>query len=406
MQHILQARRHIAGTKEKRGMARYYLIWQIQKAMSEANHPQAQHLSAKLAEGGDSIGLFYDAQSLFLQNKLILSEEKLHDFLKKNPYHADATYLLSEIQLRQHKKENAINLLKALLQHNNRRKTWQHLANLIETADDFQHYQKLFSNYYPDYLIKPLKYDLTCHLSNAALKAGQTDFALNLWRLQYQHTKNHKVKHNLAIPPKYTDEKAAIALSALKQCLDLADIPFFLISGTLLGCIRENKLLSHDKDIDVGVWNNHTLEQLQTVFQSSGCFYTLPVYSPDILVVRHTNGITIDIFIHYREKNDFWHAGKKTKWHNTPFELVSHPFLGNYYLIPQNYDLYLTENYGSDWRIPKLNFDSALDTPNVEILSKDEFIIYLYKQLLSSKGSKPETARRLKHELKQQKEII
>lgn len=406
IQHILQIRRDISGTKETIDIMDYYLIWQIQKALSEANHVQVRYLSVKLVERGCGMGLFYEVQSLLLQNKVTQSEEKLHDFLLKNPYHAEATYLMAEIQLRKYKKENAINLLENLLQYSTRRKTWQHLANLIETLEDFQRYQKKFSQYYPDYLRKPLKYDLICHLSNAAIRAGQVDFALNLWRRQYQYTQTYKVKHNLAVSSKYTDEKAAVALSALKEYLDLVGIPFFLISGTLLGCIRENKLLGHDKDIDVGVWDEYTPKQLQTILQSSGCFYTLPIYSSNILVIRHCNGITIDIFIHYREENDFWHAGKKNKWHNSPFELIPHYFLGNYYLIPKNYDLYLTENYGSDWHIPQLNFDSTLDAPNVEIFSRDEFIIYLYKQLLSPKGIKLEIVQRLQYELKQQKETI
>ncbi|HEZ4546884.1 TPA: capZB protein [Neisseria meningitidis] len=406
VQTWLHIRRNTAGTKEKRGLKQYYLIHQAIQAISEANHPRIEDLSMKLIEGGDSIGYFYYAQSLALQNKIVDAAKQLNIFLKNNPYHADATYLLADIEVRQNNKQHALNLLEHLLQHNARRKTWQHISNLVENSEDFLRYLQLFNKFYPNHTNKPLRYDLICHLSNAALRGGQQDFALNLWREQYQLAQSQKLKHNLATPPKYTDEKAAKALSDLKRYLDKAQIPFFLISGTLLGCIRENKLLGHDKDIDIGVWEDQTLENLQDIFRKSGCFYTLPIYSPDILVIRHINGITIDIFIHYREQNSYWHAGKKTKWHNSPFELIQHPFLENHYLIPKNYDLYLTENYGSDWRIPRINFDSALDTPNIEILSKEEFIIYLYKQLLSPKRVNPEMARRLKDNLIQQKEVI
>lgn len=367
VQTWLHIRRNTAGTKEKRRFKQYYLIHQAIQAISEANHPRVQYLSIKLIEGWDSIGYFYYAQSLALQNEIADAAKQLNIFLKSNPYHADATYLLADIEVRQNNKQHALNLLEHLLQHNARRKTWQHLSNLVENSEDFLRYLELFNEFYPNYTNKPLRYDLICHLSNAALRGGQQDFALKLWREQYQLIQSQKLKYNLAIPPKYTDEKASKALSDLKKYLDKAQIPFFLISGTLLGCIRENKLLGHDKDIDIGVWEDQTLENLQDICRKSGCFYTLPIYSPDILVIRHVNGITIDIFIHYREQNSYWHAGKKTKWHNSPFELIQHPFLENHYLIPKNYDLYLTENYGRDWRIPRVNFDSALDTPNIEI---------------------------------------
>lgn len=311
VQTWLHIRRNTAGTKEKRGLKQYYLIHQAIQAISEANHPRIEDLSMKLIEGGDSIGYFYYAQSLALQNKIVDAAKQLNIFLKNNPYHADATYLLADIEVRQNNKQHALNLLEHLLQHNARRKTWQHISNLVENSEDFLRYLQLFNKFYPNHTNKPLRYDLICHLSNAALRGGQQDFALNLWREQYQLAQSQKLKHNLATPPKYTDEKAAKALSDLKRYLDKAQIPFFLISGTLLGCIRENKLLGHDKDIDIGVWEDQTLENLQDIFRKSGCFYTLPIYSPDILVIRHVNGITIDIFIHYREQNSYWHAGKK-----------------------------------------------------------------------------------------------
>lgn len=406
VQTWLHIRRNTAGTKEKRGLKQYYLIHQAIQAISEANHPRIEDLSMKLIEGGDSIGYFYYAQRLALQNKIVDAAKQLNIFLKNNPYHADATYLLADIEVRQNNKQHALNLLEHLLQHNTRRKTWQHLSNLVENSEDFLQYLQLFNTYYPNYQSKPLRYDLICHLSNAALRGEQQGFALNLWREQYQLAQSQKLKHNLATPPKYTDEKAAKALSDLKKYLDKAQIPFFLISGTLLGCIRENKLLGHDKDIDIGVWEDQTLENLQDIFRKSGCFYTLPIYSLDILVVRHVNGITIDIFIHYREQNDYWHAGKKTKWHNTPFELIQYIFLGETYLIPRNYDLYLRENYGDDWQTPKINFDSMLDTSNIEIISNIHLSIYLYKRLMSPKSINNEIKHKIIRKLKTNKDFF
>ncbi|MFZ7343574.1 tetratricopeptide repeat protein [Avibacterium volantium] len=377
---------HVQGTKDQRIWRNYYLVGQIWYLFSEADHQRIQQLSQKLMQEQDSLGYFYQGLSFFLQNKQDNAYDCLIYFLDRNPYHAEGCYLLAQIEALQGKRSEAHERLKILLQHSTRRKTWQHLANLIDSQKDFEDFHQLFEQHYPQYQNKLLRYDLICHLSNAALRGGQEQFALDLWRTQYQYRlaqprpqrkKNHKRKN-------YTDKKAAIALSALKQSFDKYNIPFFLISGTLLGCIRENKLLSHDKDIDVGVWSDFSIEQLSNILRESGCFYILPIYSPDVLVIRHVNGINIDIFRHYREENDYWHAGGKTKWHNTPFELMARSFLGNQYLIPKNYEVYLVENYGPDWRKPKLDFDSALDTPNIEIISIRNFLIYLYKKVIIS----------------------
>ena len=96
--------------------------------------------------------------------------------------------------------------------------------------------------------------------------------------------------------------------------------------------------------------------------------------------------------------NDYWHAGGKSKWHNTPFDLIAHQFLGASYLIPKTYDRYLTENYG-DWYTPKINFDSALDTPNMEVIDNKAMLIYLYKKLSHKNTLNPNLRLRLEQAL-------
>ncbi|HFM1150518.1 TPA: hypothetical protein ACG6BQ_005241, partial [Escherichia coli] len=111
--------------------------------------------------------------------------------------------------------------------------------------------------------------------------------------------------------------------------------------------IRDKKLLKHDKDIDIGVWSETNLSVLSTKIACSGLFDIAPMRSPYTLRIKHVNGVAIDIFFHYRDHDSYWHAGSKLRWNNTPFNLISYGFLGNVFLIPENYDLYLTENYGN-----------------------------------------------------------
>ncbi|TNG88932.1 capZB protein, partial [Pasteurellaceae bacterium USgator41] len=378
------------GTRELRGIFSYLLIYKILQALEAVEHQKIQLFSSKLIKKKDSIGHFYLAKSFFLLNNLENAREQLILFLVTNPHHADGVYLLAEVEKQLQNKTIAWQYLEDLLAYSKRRKTWQHLSNLVDSVEDFDGFYTLFSKYVPTVLKEALPFDLVCHLSNAAIRSGNTGFALELWKQQYQLSQHSSIKKILSTSTKYTDKKAETALSTLKHCLNKNNIPFFLISGTLLGCIREGKLLSHDKDIDIGVWEIYTVQELDQIIRKSGCFYILPIYSKNILVVRHTNGITIDIFIHYREEHGYWHGGGKSKWHNSPFTLKPCYFLGQQYLVPEDYDLYLTENYG-DWRIPKIDFDSALDTPNMEIISQDDFLIYLYKKITFAlhTGKKP-----------------
>lgn len=361
----------------------FWYVYQILTEFPRANHQKIQLIANDLIEKSHYMGHFYLAQSLALQNKTQEAMSHLEKFLDIEPYHTDASILLSELEFENGQKESAQDRLYQLLNYSKRRKVWQALSNMVDGEDDFSHFWTVFAKKFPNFQKERILNDLAGHLSNAALRANQNEFAVNFWKNQYLLSQSQpKQVKQTSFQKRFNDKDAIQALNALKTCLDENNVPFFLISGTLLGFIRENRLLSHDKDIDIGVWNSHSVEQLKTIIKNSGCFYILPIYSKDILVVRHVNGINIDIFIHYRTDNDYWHAGRKCSWHNTPFELSRRYFLGNEYLIPHDYELYLCENYGENWLIPNTNFDSALDTPNMRILSQSDFVIYLYKKIL------------------------
>lgn len=362
----------------------YLDIYSLELALRMANHQKIEQLSKRLIQKNQYLGHFYLAESLALRNEIAEALEEIKKFLEINPYSAQANYLLADLELRAGHKDVARDILINLLSHSKRKKTWLYLANLVENSKDFYEYEALFERYYPNYAAKSLPYDLTTYLSEAATRAEEKEFALNLWNKQLSLRKNIGLNKNHHKKYKfYNNTDAAFALSSLKLHLDKQNIPFFLISGTLLGCIREGKLLDYDKDIDIGVWNDNSCEYLIDVFRNSGCFYILPLYCKHIVVIRHTNGITIDIFIHYRETNDYWHAGNKVKWHNSPFKLKEYPFLGEKYLIPEDFDTYLRENYG-DWKTPKKDFDSAFDTTNCEVIDESQMAIYKAKKLYIS----------------------
>lgn len=170
-------------------------------------------------------------------------------------------------------------------------------------------------------------------------------------------------------------DKAALALSQLKEDLGKHDIEFFLVSGTLLGCIREGAILGHDTDIDVGVMPDVTMKSLRNAIKHSSRFKLQEIVSENTLYVMHPNGVKIDVFRHYEESGKLYHGGIKCRWWNTPFELVSANFLDNEYLVPVDYDAYLKENYGN-WKIPIYDFDTFLDTPNMTVTDRAKMSLF------------------------------
>ncbi|WGE87428.1 hypothetical protein NYR88_09800 [Actinobacillus equuli subsp. haemolyticus] len=370
--HLPTLHRIMRESNSQRSLLAYWYGLHLLSALEQADHSHVRKIADKMLNKGINIGYYFLAQSYFLCGEYSLAEQavkKITNFAKV----PEAVFLYADILVKCQRQEEAWQLLEQCALLNKRKKVWIHLANLVNTAEDYQrleqHIEKVrttTSHLKSDFLIHPR--------TNAALRAGLTETALTLSAKQ---TVARQVKFKKKTTA-YSDQLAAIALADLKKVLDHKNIPFFLISGTLLGCIREGKLLGHDKDIDVGVWDEYSYEELANNLATSGYFYVVPTRTKHLIMLRHVNGIIIDVFIHYREPNDYWHAGVKIKWHNSPFNLVYTNFLGQQYLIPENYDLYLTENYG-DWRTPKTKFDSAFDTPNMEVINEVEMKVYISK---------------------------
>lgn len=176
------------------------------------------------------------------------------------------------------------------------------------------------------------------------------------------------------VPEKSFDvKKASRALSDLSSMANEKGTPVFLVSGTLLGYVREGQLLSHDKDIDVGIvgWENQYA--LCMALQESGLFTVSAQFlkGPDtfyIPIKHNATGMWIDVFV-YHPKDDKWVTGVdfffgyRQTFAFTPFELQDIEFLGVTMKAPVRPEINLTENYGN-WRVPDVAYLSHLESPS------------------------------------------
>jgi cytidyltransferase-like protein len=130
-------------------------------------------------------------------------------------------------------------------------------------------------------------------------------------------------------------------LKTVVNILKEHDLPYYLDCGTLLGCVRENGLMSKDTDVDVTLHLSMWKKLKAIDFKKY-----------DLIVTRVLEG--------YPKKNDGNMISVKSKTHsiycdiytNPAFPLLTSTVLnGDTYTIPKNSDLYLTQLYG-DWRVP------------------------------------------------------
>jgi phosphorylcholine metabolism protein LicD len=174
------------------------------------------------------------------------------------------------------------------------------------------------------------------------------------------------------------------ALSIATGLLEEAKIPYVLEAGTLLGIVREDRLLPWDTDMDITVSSAYSKNvlALRWKFWLKGYRTRIKYFerdmgpfkkgTPRILRIQTRKWLfvkdvhLIDIFL--KELIDdqyFWVVGVKDPvLKSAPRRFYEkftlYPFRGKQYSVPEDYIGYLEYHYG-DWKTPKKVWDYRLD---------------------------------------------
>ena len=364
-------------TKEKNILIKTITFYIIFFLHYHKHHNKARLLAHKLVNWKADIGYFYLAELDFLYGNFQDALDNL-DMFSLSHINPDAVYLKVRSLMALDRREEAFHILEKFSYKSSRLKTWLMLANIVNNSLLFERLERAYHDAINKN--KKLAKDMTLkrYIVTAASRAKEYEKAKIYMRdilLYNTNKKQHQIvnkKNKL-----FKTNNAAIALKDISEILTQNNIEMFLVSGTFLGCVREGKLLSHDHDVDVGIWDNYTQKDITKLIQKSGKFYIHEPLSDKIIKAKHINGVLVDIFIHYKENGLIYHEGVKSRWHNQPFDLIPYRLLGTEYLGAKDYDTYLSENYG-DWRTPKKDFDYVLDTPNMKPINNNEMILHLY----------------------------
>lgn len=368
----------ILALRETKGLSPQYRSKAIRFRLflSIGDHNRALFYAHSLVKKKQDIGYYYLALYKFLFGSYSEAVDLINR-IKEYGNIPDAVYLKVQALLEEGKTENAWKELENLARWSKRIKTWAVMADMVNSENDFDRFFNNLLSSSKGGLVSTSRREVVDYISRAALRAKLYERAIKIWQDFFRFSSQEKRGRKQQVM--FLSQSAAeVALRNLRDILAVKEIKIFLISGTLLGYHRDNKILTHDKDMDVGVWDDVKLSYVRRALATSGFFYMQPSRSPHVLRVKHVNGVPIDIFIHYRTLTDYWHAGVKVSWHNSPFELKEVEAFGDKYFIPSDEDRYLTENYGN-WRVPIKQFDSARDTPNAKILNNREMENHILK---------------------------
>lgn len=174
----------------------------------------------------------------------------------------------------------------------------------------------------------------------------------------------------------FSREIAEHALCRISAILKREGLQPFLISGTLLGFVREGRIFEHDKDFDIGIigWENQY--NVAAALLNSGEFLfsakDLRGSNLFLLPVRHVpTGFDFDIFFFHDRGSYFLHGidsriGYTLNYKFSKFDLTVKNFIGMDFFIPSDYRKMLAENYGEKWEIPDPNYFVKLQSPALD----------------------------------------
>ena len=188
-----------------------------------------------------------------------------------------------------------------------------------------------------------------------------------------------------------SEKNAVDFLYRINQILKRSRLSFWIEGGTLLGAIRDGKLIPWDHDLDMGIINNNDNEINKLIILLKKEFYVsiknfekidgvwnlgkyrvIKVYPKKYLFFKKK--ICCDLFIYYKGSipNNKEEVYKYVVWGKNGFhkkeffdQLDTMSFYGFNINIPSNSNKFLEAKYGKDWKIPKKRWNVAIDDGSI-----------------------------------------
>jgi tetratricopeptide (TPR) repeat protein len=189
-------------------------------------------------------------------------------------------------------------------------------------------------------------------------------------------------------------EDAANALLDLKELFDKHQINFFLAYGTLLGIYRDGEMMSYDKDLDVGLFDENDRDQIFSTVDKSDKFeiHNFELHNAETkrycFGIKHLQtGALIDLFF-FVPDGEFFLSGfhqlpSPLLWRFSIFNLSNIKYRGKNFQIPSDPEKFLVDIYGPDWRIPDPYFDSVVSGHNLVASTRSTSLLFGLFRLLN-----------------------
>lgn len=204
-----------------------------------------------------------------------------------------------------------------------------------------------------------------------------------------------------------TKQKKIVAIQAhglslinlIQSILESIDVKSFADFGTMLGIVREGRLLAHDMDVDIGVLLNNTLDihKIRILMERNGFkLWRQYIYGEDVVEESYTlKGLKVDLnYYKVNESNSYtWLFYTKPGYiydksnerhivemsYSTIKEMKTVRVNNVEIVIPANAEQLLVEKYGESWRTPDTGwiYWQSPAARKLELLGR--FVTYEYR---------------------------
>lgn len=199
----------------------------------------------------------------------------------------------------------------------------------------------------------------------------------------------HTIEKDAGFNPKNAER----ALIRVNKLLRAAGLKPFVMSGTLLGMIREGHIFPHDKDFDIGLIGWESQYDVAQALLLDGN-YTFDVHDLKghhtfmLMVVDKISNMAFDIFFYHDKGHYFLHGidnryGYTQNFQFSKFNLIEKEFMGHNFYLPENFEINLSENYGPNWQVPEPNYFVKIESPAIAIKSGLMFTLVAYLEMIS-----------------------
>ncbi len=182
-------------------------------------------------------------------------------------------------------------------------------------------------------------------------------------------------------------EKTLKLTGMVTEFLDKNEVDYWLEGGTLIGVMREKRLLPWDHDVDLSM----KAEDLGKIVKKIKKFRyrygyrvefvrnkedSAPLKEGEIRLIKIQSRrlfilpgfVQVDLFVKVRHENAMFWSIRNKALKSTPAEFTDHliktDFEGMSLSIPEDYDGYLRYRYG-DWMTPQKEYDNISDDKSI-----------------------------------------